>query len=99
MDKLKLAVACPSVEEGDQQQADTELFFELMLRCASNRAWTMASWSETPPNNWAGILSKDLTDAQQAMDRVFDDARCVQKALDKVAADHGHHDTQVGVWV
>ena len=31
-------------------------YFALLVKAASQRAWTMSSWSELPPHQWASVL-------------------------------------------
>lgn len=55
--------------------------FKLVVNQASQRAWSMASWSELPPHSWAGVLHQDVERAKQAKKQLQNDYECVDKAL------------------
>ena len=59
---------------------DLALFFRLLVKAASHRAWNMLPWSETQPHCWAGILHSNLAIAKEVLERVKGDVSIVQKA-------------------
>lgn len=69
-------------DEAVSQMQDAALFGRLLLRAASQRAWTMAQYSELAPENWSGILDIDKTSSQEAFARMKSDAEIVQAALE-----------------
>ena len=82
MTHLQLATPGDGLEAETDQEADCDLFFRLVVRCAAHRAWVSASWSETAPNNWSGMLDDDAGEAQAALNKMYLDARCVERGLE-----------------
>ena len=74
------------------RQDEAALFAQLVLRAASQRAWSQASYSELPPMNWAALLSDDRADAQCGMERIYSDCQVIRSAQKLV--DVGGHEAQ-----
>lgn len=69
------------------QVSSCETFIALLVKAASQRAWTMASWSELPPHQWASVLHEDIRVARSGLARMRKDAEIVLDAWNACADD------------
>ena len=77
-------------EDHVAQAEDARLFTKLVIRTASARSWSMASWSEIPPENLCDIAAQDMTEANEAFARARGDAEAVQAAMAATCAAPRH---------
>ena len=75
------------------KQSDAQLFLQLVTRAASQRSWSMASFSEVPPLNWNGLLSSSIVEAQSSLQKMHGDAPVIRNALSS-ADDRTHVEMQ-----
>ena len=66
------------VNEGKRDVA--EMFTNLVIRTASQRAWSCVSW-EVPPEQWCGLLADDTSEAQACFEQMRSDRDAVLKAI------------------
>ena len=59
--RLGLLAGADDVAETNRM---AKMLGEILVRTASQRCWTMASWSELPPLNWSSVLSQDPEEAR-----------------------------------
>ena len=71
--------------EFKRELADT--FVTLLVREASNRAWSLSSSWEVPPEQWCGLLSRDLDEASLAFEQLKGDMEAVEAAMRETARD------------
>ena len=69
---------------------------EILVRTASQRCWTMASWSELPPLNWSSVLSQDPEEARAGLDRIRGDQESVEAAWSYLNSADFHEESQAG---
>ena len=69
------------LEQDDFQEQDATLLGQLLIRAASQRGWTMAIYSEIPPEQWSGIASADQVAGRAAFQRMKTDAKVVKEAF------------------
>ena len=82
----ELGLDRPLEEAGDAQEAASlaDLFFELILRSASQRSWTQSTLSEVPPHCWCAVVSSDVQEGNAALRQMRADCVHVGKALDAI---------------
>ena len=80
--------------EASQQEADMALFTKLVIRTASARTWSMATWSELPPETFCGVASSNMAEANAAFAQARADAEYVKAALQatRAAPRHAEHE-------
>ena len=91
-----------AIAEGEDRAAqveDARLFTKLIIRTASARSWSMAVWSELPPENLCGIAAADVDEANKAFARARADKEQIEAALAATcsAARHPEHEARPGV--
>ena len=69
-----------SGDECDEINRFAKMFGEIIVRTASQRCWTMASWSEVPPLNWFSVLSQDEDEVKDGLKRIRGDQESVDAA-------------------
>ena len=75
--RLGLLAGADDVAETNRM---AKMLGEILVRTASQRCWTMASWSELPPLNWSSVLSQDPEEARAGLDRIRGDQESVEAA-------------------
>ncbi len=75
---------------------DAIVFFDLCLEICAQRAWSMASLSETQPHSWLGLCDPDLQSASACFDKIRRDAKVVTTAFQKMKEDGANCDAQAG---
>ena len=71
-----------SGDDPDETNFFAKMFGEIIVRTASQRCWTMASWSEVPPLNWFSVLSQDEDEVKDGLNRIRGDQESVDAAWD-----------------
>ena len=90
----RLSLTSPSLDdtEGKEQLDLASLFAKVSIRTASQRAWTLASLSELPPDNWCGMLSTDADEANASLKKIYDDKCAITKAHEEfISKTHPEH--------
>ena len=65
----------------DSKHELAEMFTNLAVRFASQRAWSCSSSFELPPEQWIGILSSDASEAKAAFKDLLADRDATLKAM------------------
>lgn len=91
-----LALFTPLAGKEDEQLDDAKRFGELIVRAASQRAWTMAIY-ELAPESWSGILDSSEDRARAALEKMKEDADIIDEAYQQWLT--GTHEEQVGFQV
>ncbi|CAE7356003.1 HMCN1 [Symbiodinium sp. CCMP2592] len=81
-------------EACEEGAAHAELFFDLVVRSASQRSWTQCTLSELPPHCWCAVVSSDMTDANAALKQMRTDCVVVKAALAAIRATPPHPELQ-----
>eukprot|EP00435_Cladocopium_sp_Y103_P063062 s13_g24.t1 len=84
LERVKL-LERPVHDESGHSLQDAERFLTLCLEVASQRAWSMASHSETQPHLWLGICDPDKDLAGNCKTKIQKDAEVVQGAFQAAA--------------
>ena len=71
-----------------------QCFFDLCVQVAAQRAWSMASHSECPPESWFGICNEDLEVAKLAKEKMKRDATVIRTAFRRNVEDSDNCDAQ-----
>ena len=79
--KLGLCSRADNDETRRMQEEDTDLWFSLTLRSASQRAWSMLAEYDIAPANWSGIFHSDPSIAADALSQCMLDKRAVEAAF------------------
>ena len=83
----------------DQSRADgkedAQCFLTLCWEICAQRAWSMASLTETQPHNWLGMCDEDIDLAQRCKDKVKRDAEIICEAHRKANENPDSCDSQV----
>ena len=88
----------PDVEQGMKElKEDCGLFYKIVVRSASQRAWSSQAFSELPPDCWTRVLSGNMTEAGFALEEMRYDKQCVDKALGIVRSSEAHEEKQAGI--
>ena len=66
---------------------DMETFLAITISAAAQRAWSVASWSEIAPHNWAQILHSSADVACEGLRRIQEDCETVCGAWEKIHTD------------
>ena len=85
LDRVQLDVQPPDGEESAYQE-DARLFFRLLVRMASQRSWSMVWQSECQPNNWCGVIDKNLRRAKERLERIQKDAEIIETAWQRLSS-------------
>ena len=96
LNRLGLLDEPESAEEAETKESDTRLFFQLVTRTASQRSWSMASFSELPPLNFNGIVSDSVPEAQACLERVRKDSEIIRDAVSALDQ-HDHPELEASV--
>jgi hypothetical protein len=91
--RLGLLAGADDVAETNRM---AKMLGEILVRTASQRCWTMASWSELPPLNWSSVLSQDPEEARAGLDRIRGDQESVEAAWSYLNSGDFHEESQAG---
>ena len=89
--RLKIQASTTAAKIRDEERTRADDFFRLTVCTASIRAWHMLWYSESCPEQLAGILCADAAEAAQAMGKARDTAFLVLGA-EQAAKDETHND-------
>ncbi|CAL1153918.1 unnamed protein product [Cladocopium goreaui] len=89
--RLGLLAGADDVAETNRM---AKMLGEILVRTASQRCWTMASWSELPPLNWSSVLSQDPEEARAGLDRIRGDQESVEAAWSYLNSADFHEESQ-----
>ena len=94
----KLGLDRPVEECAEEAESYAVLFFELIVRSASQRSWTQCTMSELPPHCWCAVVSSDVEEANRALRQMRADYAIVsaaRAALQQDAPAHPEHEAQI----
>lgn len=94
LERLRLTRAPLHASDLKVCREDASVFFELCLETCAQRAWSMASLSETQPHSWLGLCDPDLESARECFAKIQRDAVLVTKAFHKMKEDKANCDAQ-----
>ena len=92
MRRLSLLFPAPDDAEATEQLDRLRIFVKVSIRTAAQRAWTLSTLSELPPDNWCGMLSTDADEANASLKKIYDDKCAITKAHEEfISKTHPEH--------
>ena len=83
--KLLLLEPADNAALRDEQQETARRYMNLVIRMATQRAWSLSLHSECAPDNWAGLLDSDLVMAKRCFQRMREDAEIITRAWESLS--------------
>lgn len=78
----RLGLVGDHVSDGDGEEEDARLFFQLVVATASHRCWSMSMHSELPPDSWFGILDQDSHASAMAFTKLRTSCTLIKRVKD-----------------